>query len=172
MSGFVLTDFHERRILPLAINSDRRFGTGMFQTLVTIATLIATSAHALIGCCWHHEHAHYDAGCQTEPKAVVHDECACHHQDANEIAATEPAPCGHSGDHDSDECEGRCQFLTNAKVELPSLDRPNLSAGWLPTMASDVSPALEHSGLATSTLAASLLSGSLCVRDLTQIARI
>jgi hypothetical protein len=161
----------------------------MFQTLVTIATLIATSAHALLGCCWHHGHAHRHAECQiaqiAEQETAPHKQCACQHgcntekhKDAEESGQSnvalspETAPCGHSEEHESGECEGRCQFLTNAKVELPSLDRPNLSAGLVPGMTGAVSVAISSWNLPTHALSASLLSGSLCVRDLTQVARI
>jgi hypothetical protein len=150
----------------------------MFQTLVTLATVIATAAHALAGCCWHHEHAHHHVSCQSAHKAAVQSECTCQHHkaeepgDTNEVAMAEPAPCEHPFGDDTGECEGRCQFLTNAKVELPTLDRPNLSAGMFPVIASEVRLAFEHSGRLTHPLAASLLSGSLCVRDLTQVARI
>jgi hypothetical protein len=162
----------------------------MFQTLVTLATLIATGAHALLGCCWHHDHACHHECCPIESadehEVVSDPPCGCRHTCHNEecdhskassessvATAIDGFPCGHSGEHGSRGCdEGRCQSLKGSKVELPSLERPNVFGGLVPSLDIAGSSRSLVSGLETQTLSASLLSGRLCVRDLTQIARI
>ena len=49
----------------------------MFQFFVTILTGVALSTHAIIGCCWHHDHvtAHE---CESHPGAVHESEFESH----------------------------------------------------------------------------------------------
>lgn len=162
----------------------------MFQLLITSITILATGAHAILGCCWHHNHACQHTPCKAATESsqegveVAH-RCACHHAEAAEpcneetdqtsSATLDPhQPCGQPHKNESGDCdEGHCQSLVNAKVEIPSSSGHGFSL-WLDLTHTNLNALLADrtSGLQRPHLPASLLSGSLCVRDLTQIARI
>jgi hypothetical protein len=154
----------------------------MIRCLITIITLLATGAHAIFGCCLHHEHGGMHALCDADhapdtPASVPSHACGCRHDfDADTTAAsvpTEDSPCGYPHNHGNGHCdEGHCQYLTNAKVELPALDGHAVFAGLVSTLWGATSLSADGMGSLPPSLSSSLLSGSLSVRDLTQIARI
>lgn len=163
----------------------------MFRSFLTFATILTTGAHALFGCCWHHDHTQHHAGCEVEQAAnpcvgVVEHACGCQHGCETNSSKKDPAhrsvlsviwgetcPCGHSPGQDSAPCdEGHCQYLVNAEVQLPSVDRSSVST-ILPPIVDARLLCVAFGGMQQPPhLSASLLSGSLCVRDLTQIALI
>jgi hypothetical protein len=109
----------------------------MFASSIQIVTLIAFTAHAVLGCCWHHSHASLDlttqtaeaqlSGCST---AIAHNGCG-HQRTAKSCDASE----GSSGQHVKRGCcssshqpfghctSGRCSYISAKVLTL------NLSAG-------------------------------------------
>lgn len=80
----------------------------MFHFVVTVFITVALTAHALIGCCWHHGHT-------TAHDCVAHEHGAAQHDleseshDEDEFEEQESTP------HSSN-CEGsRCVFVRSAQ---------------------------------------------------------
>ncbi len=159
----------------------------MPQYLLSLITLLATGAHAVFGCCWHHEHAGRHATCDAAQTTAysAHQECGVHaagcghghhdHQQSPQAAKVpeDTFPCGHQHHHDSDPCDqGHCQYLTNAKVELPALDSQAAFDDLMTSMAEANRLAANPNGSKAPPLSAALLSGRLHVLDLTQVALI
>ena len=157
----------------------------MPQYLLSLITLLATGAHAVFGCCWHHEHAGRHATCDAAQTVAhsLHQECCEHttrgghahheHQQTPEAAEVldDTFPCGHRHHHDSDPCDqGHCQYLTNAKVELPALSSQAAFDDLLTSIAGAHRLAANPNGFKALPLSAALLSGRLHVLDLTQVA--
>lgn len=92
--------------------------------------------HTLLGCCWHHGHAHAVEIAHDAAETPAHDEhhCRHHHHDHDAVAdgieladgvdaadqdegRQAPAPC-------SESCGDKCQFVSTSRVEL---ERPTFS---------------------------------------------
>jgi len=98
----------------------------MFRGSPSILTLIATLAHSVLGCCWHHAHAHeFGSDCANshhaaqigesvnppQSRAVLHDHCQPSRQ----------APEGDDHDH-GNRCDGsRCEYLKTPAVVMAEL---------------------------------------------------
>ena len=81
----------------------------MSTKITTILTLLAVTAHVLLGCCCHHAH-------ESDSMSVLTSECECR------VGTSESEPAGehdHRGEHDS--CDGvDCNFYSakNSELEL------------------------------------------------------
>ena len=91
----------------------------MFQFVVTVLTTIALAVHALIGCCWHHEHqdAHECASHQFASEHHGHDSSMHDEEESEE----------HDSDNHSSHCDrSRCVFVRS--VESNSMASPLASS--------------------------------------------
>ncbi len=97
-------------MMEIAVLQISRMNSSAVHRFSTVITAIALLLHALLGCCWHHGHAHA-MGCDHQHGAALA-ESACHehsheHDDA-EDSQSQPQPdggCPESCD------EGSCVFV-------------------------------------------------------------
>lgn len=108
----------------------------MVRLLVTIVTSAALGLHALLGCCWHHLHAHEFVVADAESGAervvrLLHAHCHEHgHSHSHPKFRSDSAPAaerddaagavlatGRSADHGCG--EEACRFVVPAKSSLP-----------------------------------------------------
>lgn len=83
----------------------------MFASFIQIVTLLAFTAHAVLGCCWHHAHAVVDLTTQT---ATAHQsDCA---------AATAHTGCGQSS---TSRTQTNCSHRHAAKVQYTAQGNPD-----------------------------------------------
>jgi hypothetical protein len=111
----------------------------MISTALHVLTLLAMTAHAVLGCCWHHAHcqdrlattAAEHAGSGHEVAAASPCCCGHHHATPAEQPATEadPKPAGH-GHMPGDSCpqehggcdEGTCQYVASSSPKIPGAE--------------------------------------------------
>ncbi len=110
----------------------------MFRQLLFTLTLLSTGAHAVFGCCWHHEHGECVADSHQETEASSDESHACCSHDSRshrsesvqqgdpeENSVVELQADSHSAPHACD--EHRCEFLFDGRVRLDvsaSADQP------------------------------------------------
>ncbi|TWU43587.1 hypothetical protein Poly51_63090 [Rubripirellula tenax] len=124
----------------------------MFARFIQRLTLLAFTAHAVLGCCWHHSHAMKSIGCAehgshaSEVEASCHDHCSvddhskhlCHvsdpilnaSEDCDRNIAAMQAMCGGCPNEHSHVCdEGRCRYVA-VKSQLLGFDRNACTLQW------------------------------------------
>ncbi len=79
----------------------------MFTRVIFLATVLPMLVHSILGCCWHHAHAHGKLNCvhSTHETHSGHDHYRDHRSEHNDPVA--PAPC----DHDESCNDMRCVYL-------------------------------------------------------------
>ncbi len=147
----------------------------------------------MVGCCWHHDHSsqcrdvHIDRNTTEKTVAIPH-RCG-HSHDSDEKAPdavelkdvvhsnhgglpSEPSPCGDEHDHGPGECgEVACEYMASGEVKLPSIAQNDVA--WGLNLAAMVGVCAGSDCPARSSVwdvLPSRLSGTLGVRDVTQIA--
>ena len=148
--------------------------------------LLSTGAHAVFGCCWHHEHGECEnAHEEAHAVAVEHHKCDKHEAHSHDSADSPVSDGGnveleqlkfgieresHGGSH---ECDGdRCQYLVTVRVQSDCFSplaqlTPYLTIRW---NFLDVS-SVEHPHAWTSSSSVRLLYQR-GLRDLTEVALI
>ena len=108
----------------LKISTDRSVPVNRF---VHASMLTVMLLHSILGCCWHHGHAHSAVACQTGssgdrpvPSRIqsthshgLHHSCSHHHAPAQSPADQEQVPHHHQCDQDD------CHFMLAKSWEFP-----------------------------------------------------
>ena len=135
----VLTNSNQMKILRkrrLEVNGKELLS--MFRLVMTLATLLATGGHAVVGCCWHHDHgspcrdAHSERNTAQKTSSSQH-ACPCSHgsnenagqadQNSEQVCCqpANPSPCGDRHDHGPSGCgEESCQYVAPSQVKIPT----------------------------------------------------
>ncbi len=92
----------------------------MIRTVVGTITIVSMLAHALLGCCWHHDHDRASgSGGEHDERALADHDHDAHHdgKSSDERAAghghDSPEPCDH--EH-SGCCDEKCKSLASSRV--------------------------------------------------------
>lgn len=132
----------------------------VFVQFIHRLTLFAFTAHAVLGCCWHHSHSIGNDCCAEHVELVAdncnstHD-CHSHHEHRDESGAQSDcdhdvaaiqAICSDGPDQHSHDCdEGRCSYVA-AKLQLLDLD---LKSGFVERVCSDTNQFAVASGFSS-----------------------
>lgn len=103
----------------------------MANRMITILTASSMVIHALLGCCYHHTHAHEDVVSHSEQKLGSdfskscfdsHTTASTSHNHTDTTASNFPHDNSESHEHDQLPCqESPCTYVSSAPIELTAL---------------------------------------------------